>query len=186
MIKINLIPLELLKKERRRLRKVQLSMAAGFFLFSLLSISVFHWWRAHQQEVKFREMSAKLSKLQEIVTQVEQLEQTAAAVKARLQVITELLKGGLLYPYFMQDVAQNLPQGVWLTNLSTSLGPNNTLKVTTSASSFSSDDIADCINKFNATGRFSSIELGAIAGITAATGRMFNFSLIADYKHPSL
>lgn len=187
MIRINLVPENVLAKEAGKARIVQFAILGGLVLVLVAGVSVHHWWKKHKVIMALEETKLQLKKLEEIVKQVEELERTQGIVKARLAEVVTLSKGRPLYPYFMEDVARTLPQGVWLTQLGTTpAGGGALLKVLATASSRSHEDIADWIRSLEGSGRFDTVELGAVSGAASAAGGVFNFTLTANYKNPNL
>ena len=109
------------------------------------------------------------------------MERTAAAVRARLNVITDLLKGRPLYPYFMAEFVRNVPAGIRVRNLTTTGGGSAAapLKLSMSAEARANDDIATWVRRMEGTGRFASVELGAVS-YTPVTD-IYSFTLTAVY-----
>lgn len=186
MIKINLVPEELLAKEIQRQRALQAALVAGVVCLVVVCASMIHVVRVNHLESLLRERDAKLKKLQEIVAQVEQLERDAAAVKARLGVITALLKGRPLYPYFMMDIAKTLPPEVWLGGLTTTSKEGNQLGVGLSASSLTSPAIAEWIRNLERSGLFLEPVLGSISVSGTSAAPVHGFAISTTYKHPGL
>ena len=185
MIRINLVPIDVLAKEQSRLQMVQVGLAGGLVVLLMAGVSFGHWWNKHKVEMALQEQRLELDKLQEIVKQVEELETTQKAVKARLAEVVTLSKGRPLYPYFMEDLARSLPAGVWLTQLTTSPGPAGTLlALSLGASSNSYEDVADWIRNLEGSGRFEKVKLGAVSG--APTGGGMSFTLTTNYKNDTL
>ena len=63
----------------------------------------------------------QLKKLETIVRQVEALEAKVRAVRARMNVIKDLLSARELYPRFMTEILKTFPAGVWITGMTTAL-----------------------------------------------------------------
>jgi Tfp pilus assembly protein PilN len=181
MIKINLVPAEILAKARQRQLVIQAS-AIGLVLSLVLAlISVAHWFSLHQLNNDYKYKEAKLQKLSVIVSEVEQLEKSAAAVRARLGVIDSLLKGRAYYPIFMSQFAATVPSGVTVTNVGTAPKKGkegDTLTLTISAEANSNDDIAAWLRVLGGDTHFSSVELGPVH----AAGKVgYTFSVTTDY-----
>jgi Tfp pilus assembly protein PilN len=178
MIKVNLVPAEILAKARQRQLTIQASLVGGILAVVLVLISVGHWLSLYNLQSDYNIKEAKLKKLGAIVAQVEELEKASAAVRARLSVIEDLLKGRAFYPIFMSDFARTVPAGVRVTQLSTSSQPNSALKLSISGVAASNDDIANWMRALDKSGRFSGVELGAVSSSGA---RQFNFTISTTY-----
>jgi Tfp pilus assembly protein PilN len=180
MIKVNLVPAEILAKARQRQLVFQASLIGGLLGVVLVLISVAHWFGLYRLQNDYLYKEAKLKKLGAIVAQVEELEKAAAAVRARLGVIEDLLKGRAFYPFFMSDFARTVPSGVKVLSLQTVTQPNSTVKLTMTAVALSNDDIAAWVRALQGAPHFGAVELGPI---TAGGGQQFNFAVTATYTN---
>ena len=186
MIKVNLVPAEILAKALQKQRVIQAAVAGAMVVFLLLAVSVLHWVKLERLDSKLAKDEAALKKLEVIVAKVEELERTAAAVRSRLNVINDLLKGRPLYPTFMSDFARSVPVGVRVRSLTTAGGGSSAgpVKLNVSAESRTNEDIAGWVKKMEDSGRFGAVELGPVSAIEGAE-RMYNFTLTSVYT-PSL
>lgn len=202
MIKVNLVPSDILAKAHQKQQMLQAGAAGIASLIVVLLISLGHYYTLEKLQHQYAQDDAHLKKLQVIVAQVEELEKTEAALKARLGVITDLLKGRTTYPYLMSDVAKSVPGGIRLKALiatggGSSVGP---IKLNFTAEAQTNDDIAAWLRKMDAfgnepkapsetrnPGKFGSIELGAVTsgGGGAGAPSVYSFSVTATYT-PSL
>lgn len=186
MIRINLVPQEILDRELQRQRAAQAGVAGCLALVVVLGASLAHWSRAGRLERHLAERLKELDRLKVIVAEVEQLESTANAVKARLAVITELVKGRPLYPYFMADFARTLPPGVWLSSLGTSDKGGNQLGVNAAALASSSEDVSAWLRTLERSGKFQEPALSAVSISDRDGTKVHSFSITTTYKHPEL
>lgn len=178
MIKINLVPAELLAKARQRQLMLQAGVVGGLLVLVLVLVSLGHWFGLLRLESDFSYKESKLKKLSAIVAQVEELEKAAAAVRARLGVIEDLLKGRSFYPIFMSEFARTVPAGVRVTQLNTTTVGNNGLKLTISATAATNEDVAAWIKTLEADSHFAGIELGPVI---AGGLRVHTFTVAATY-----
>jgi Tfp pilus assembly protein PilN len=191
-IKINLVPAEILAKAAQKQQMLQAGAAGVALLVLLAMISAGHYFTLERLNRSLAEKNARLKKLEVIVAQVEELERTAAALRARLGVITDLLKGRTLYPYFMSDFVRSVPPGVRLKSVTTAGGGSagGAIKLTMTAEGNTNDDIAVWMRKMEKFseaktegearpgGKFTNIELGPVN----AGGQGYNFSVTAIYQ----
>ncbi|MBI4423320.1 MAG: PilN domain-containing protein [Elusimicrobia bacterium] len=182
MIRVNLVPRELLDREVQRQRVLQASVVGIAVALVVVGVSVGHWYRASKFEAQLGELNKEYDKLAKIVAQVEELERTANAVRVRLGVIQGLLKGRPLYPYFMADLLTTMPPGVWLTGLTTSQKEPNTLAVTLPATANSSEGVSQWLRNLAETGQWEDPKLSAISVSNAADSKTYSFSLTTIYK----
>lgn len=177
MIKVNLVPADILAKARQRQLMLQASIVGGAFAVIMMCVSAAHWFSLYRLQNDYKYKEAKLQTLSAIVAQVEELEKAAAAVRSRLGVIEDLLKGRAFYPIFMSDFARTVPPGVRVTQLSTSTQPN-ALKLSISGLAATNDDIAAWMRALDKQGRFSGVELGPVS---SAGPRQYNFTITTTY-----
>src|SRR5579859_6728715 len=178
MIKINLVPQELLARARQRQMILQASavgaVVAGFFVL----VSLNHVFGLYRMQNDYKYDESRLQSLKAVVAQVEEAEKAAGAVRSRLKVIDDLLKGRAFYPIFMSDFARTVPATVRVTNLTTSTQANNATKLSISATAQTSDDIASWMRTLQGDAHFAGIELGAV---TASGVRQYSFTITATY-----
>jgi len=165
MIKINLIPHEVLAEQEKKLRILQLGAAASLLAFVIACVSAWRWNTEHSLEVQKLTLRTELNKVTEQVKLVEKVEARLAEVQARLKVITDLLKGRLLNPYFMEDFARSLVSGVWVTGLNTS-GAGQGLKLTVQAKALEKDQIANWLRTLESYG--NTVDSAATPAATPA------------------
>src|ERR1035437_6758496 len=109
MIKINLVPGEILAKARQRQLLLQAGLVGrGLGVLPGL-IPLLHWVRLNRLQNDFKYKESKLKELGAIVAKVEDLKKATDAVRSRLGVIEDLLKGRAFYPLFMSDFARTVP-----------------------------------------------------------------------------
>ena len=178
MIKVNLVPGEILAKARQRQLALQAGLVGGFLAVVVVLISFGHWLSYRAMENDYSYKQSNLKKLSAVVSQVEELEKASDAVRARLGVIESLLKGRAFYPLFMSEFAQTVPAGVRVTSLNTLTQPGSALKLAINATAASSDDIANWMRTLEKNGHFSSVELGPVS---ASAGSQYGFSISTVY-----
>jgi len=186
MIKVNLVPAEILAKAQQRQRIIQAAAAGACAILLVLGVSLGHWMNLKRLETRLAKGTAELKRLEIIVAKVEELERTVGAVRTRLNVITDLLKSRPLYPYFMSDFARSVPLGVRVRSLSTSGGGSggSPLRLTMAAESRTNEDIASWVKRLEASGRFANVELGPVTSAGGAEP-VYSFTLTSVYT-PSL
>jgi Tfp pilus assembly protein PilN len=177
MIKVNLVPHELLARARQRQLLLQLTVLGVLGATALVGVSMLHWVSLFHLENDLKYDESKLNSLKAIVSQVEELEKSAALVHSRLDVIEDLLKGRAFYPLFMSDFARTVPGTIRVTNLGTTSLSSSSVKLSISAVAESSDDIATWMRTLQGNANFSNIELGTVS----SAGRQFSFTITAGY-----
>lgn len=179
MIKVNLVPAEILAKARQRQMMLQGAVVGSIVVCIVLMVSAWHWYGLYQLKNEFAFKEAELRRLDAIVKQVEELEKASAAVRARLGVIEELLKGRAYYPVFMSDFAATVPAGVKVMSLNTTMAPGSQLKLAIGAQGRGSDDVATWVRTLEGNPKFSNVELGPVG----AGGTGYSFTIVTTYTN---
>jgi Tfp pilus assembly protein PilN len=177
MIKVNLVPAEILAKARQRQLMLQAGFLGGALGIVLVVISLVHWAGLYRLQNEYKYKDSKLHELSAIVAKVEELEKAADAVKARLGVIESLLKGRAFYPLFMSEFARTVPGGVKVVNMTTQVQGNGALKLTISAVGNSNDDVAAWMRTLEKDAHFAAVELGPVT----AAANQYNFTITTTY-----
>ncbi len=177
MIKVNLVPGDILAKARQRQLLLQGAVLGSLLALVLVVVSFGHWYGKHALEITLAADEAELKRLDRVVKQVEELEKAAAAVRARLNVIEDLLLGRAFYPIFMSEFAKSVPGGVRVMAMQTAAQAPGTIKLTISAVGNSNEDIAAWIKTLEKNPKFAMVELGAVS----SAGASYNFALTAQY-----
>lgn len=177
MIKVNLVPGDILAKAKQRQLLLQGAVLGSLMALVLVVVSFGHWYGKHALEITLAADEAELKRLDRVVKQVEELEKAAAAVRARLNVIEDLLLGRAFYPIFMSEFAKSVPGGVRVVSMQTSVQAPGTIKLVISASAGTNEDIAAWVKTLERNAKFGAIELGAVS----AAGGAYNFGVTATY-----
>lgn len=177
MIKINLVPSEILAKAKQRQLLLQAAVIGGLMALVLVVVSFGHWYGKHSLEITLAADEAELKRLDRVVKQVEELEKAAAAVRARLGVIENLLLGRAYYPVFMSEFARSVPAGVRVNSLNTTITTPGTMKLTIGGTANSNEDIAAWVKTLEKNVKFGMVELGAVT----VSGMNYTFGMTATY-----
>lgn len=177
MIKVNLVPAELLAKAKQRQLLLQGAVIGSLLAVVLALVSVGHWYGKHTLEITLAADEAELKRLDRVVKQVEELEKAAAAVRARLNVIEDLLLGRAYYPIFMSEFARSVPAGVRVNAMTTASTTPGAIKLAITAVANSNEDIAAWVKALEKHEKFTTVELGPVT----ASGLTYTFALTAMY-----
>lgn len=178
MIKVNLVPAEILAKAAQRQLILQVSAVGAVLLVIVTCVSAGHVYGKYRLEQDLAYNESELKRLSKIVSQVEDLEKAAAAVRARLNVIEDLLRGRGFYPVFMSEFARSVPPGVRVTSLRTTSMPASALKLDISATANTNEDIASWIRGLESNPHFAGVELGPVSSSGART---YTFTVTTTY-----
>lgn len=179
MIKVNLVPAELLAKARQRQLMLQISVVGAASLLLVALISAGHWYGMHSLKNQLAYAEAELQRLDAIVKQVEELEKAANAVRARLGVIEDLLRGRSFYPVFMSDFAKSVPAGIRVVALNTTVTGPGSLKMSITGMADNNEDIAAWVKSMEKNPRFAAVELGPVT----ASALQSAFTMTATYTN---
>ncbi|MCX5797282.1 MAG: PilN domain-containing protein [Elusimicrobia bacterium] len=181
MIKINLVPKEILAKAQQRQKALQFGLAGAAAAFLIVLASLLFVVRLHRLQGELAIDKAELQRLDAVVAKVKEMEAQAKALRDRLGVIDGLDRGRRTYPYFMSDFVRSIPSGVRVKTLDVSGGGGGQLKLNITAEARTNEDIRTWIHKMEDSGRFTSIELGAMTTQESAAGALRSFTLTAAH-----
>lgn len=162
MIRVNLVPQEILDKELQRQRLAQVSLAAGCLALVFAGVSFAHYYKGVQLEARRVEAEAEFKRLEAIVKQVEELEAKARAVKGRLDVIRDLLTARSFYPQFMGRLLEIIGDGIWMTNI-TVTGTGTELVVNLQCRAVSSEAATKWLRALQEAVHFKDPSMGALS-----------------------
>ncbi len=182
MIKINLIPSEIIEKVQQRQRTIQIAFASTILVLMLIGVSAARWMTVQGLEKDLAFNEQELKRLASLVAMVEDLKRRKASLESRLGVVTGLLRGRPAYPYFMSDFTKTVPGGVRVKTLSTIGGGNSPISLSLQADAAKPEDIQSWIKKLIDTGQFSNVTMGDVT-TKKEDGRFIrSFSLTTVYK----
>jgi type IV pilus assembly protein PilN len=181
MIKINLVPNDILAKAQQRQRALQFGVAGAAAAFLVVLVSLGFLARLHRLQSQLLADQAELKRLDAVVAKVKEEDALAAQLRARLKVIDDLDRGRRAYPYFMNDFVKSVPAGVRVKSLDTSGGGSAPLKLNISAEARTNEDIRAWVRRMEDMGRFSNLELGAVNTQESAIGSLRSFTLTASH-----
>jgi Tfp pilus assembly protein PilN len=178
VIRVNLVPKEILDKEAQKQQATLIGIGAGCVVLVLALVSASHYYKAVKLERELTVKKERLKKLEKIVKQVEALEAKANAVRARLNVMGDLLEARELYPRYMSQLLRTFPSGVWLTAMSTS-GSDKGLAASLTAMSRTPEDISRWLRNLEDAPDWANPTIGPITlGAGSGKGNSFNMNVI--------
>lgn len=118
MILINLLPHREAARKRRR-EVFQIAMFAAF-LMGLLIAGAIYWWfqtQIEQQQQKNTFLQSEIKVLDGQIKEIASLEDEIAALRARQKAVEDLQSDRNLPVHLLSELVQQLPDGVYITNL---------------------------------------------------------------------
>lgn len=162
MIRINLLPSD----DRRAKRKISLPtisggavlwVSLGLFLYTgaVAGIWVLQNRKIKDYDTKILALKEESARLAPQLAKIRKLQAEREEVNKRLAIIAALDKDRYLHVRMMNDLAVNVPDNCWLTEVSESGGAKMKLEGIT----FSNFIIADLMMSLEGSGRFSDVAL---------------------------
>ena len=162
MIRINLLPSE----ERRAKRKISLPSISGgavlwvslgtcLYVGAVAGIYVLQDRKIKDYETKIVALKEESARLAPQLAKIRKLQAEREEVNKRLAIIAALDKDRYLHVRMMNDLAVNVPDNCWLTELNETGGTKMTLEGIT----FSNFIIADFMTSLEGSGRFGDVAL---------------------------
>ncbi|RJP17969.1 MAG: hypothetical protein C4520_15290 [Candidatus Abyssobacteria bacterium SURF_5] len=125
MIKINLIPRELVPKKRNLLPHFAVAVLAGVLLLWFGSSLAASYSQLDQDQKRLVLIEEELDSLQEAVAQVKQLEKDKELLSQKEQAVVQITTGRTVWSHELYVLAGLVPDGLWLerVNMSTRRRP---------------------------------------------------------------
>jgi type IV pilus assembly protein PilN len=162
MIRINLLPSE----ERRAKRKISLPNISGgavlwvslgtcLYVGAVAGIYVLQDRKIKDYETKIVALKEESARLAPQLAKIRKLQAEREEVNKRLAIIAALDKDRYLHVRMMNDLAVNVPDNCWLTEVNETGGTKMSLEGIT----FSNFIIADFMTSLEGSGRFGDVAL---------------------------
>ena len=162
MIRINLLPSD----DRKGKRKISLPtvsggavlwVSLGLFVYTsaVAGIWVLQNRKINDYETKILALKEESARLAPQLAKIRKLQAEREEVNKRLAIIAALDKDRYLHVRMMNDLAVNVPDNCWLTDVSESGGSKMKLEGVT----FSNFILADLMTSLEGSGRFSDVTL---------------------------
>jgi len=183
MIKINLLPKEIVKKVTLREKKFLLSIIVLFVVGAFLGLCFLKVAQYGRLRKQLREIEKELVLLETVIKKVDEMEKAKETLAKKLDVIGGLMGNRLIYPQLLDDLARIVPSRVWVTSLLTK-SESDSLSITIEASALDNYAIADFISKLSEAKNFSKVELSKITSKEGKEGEevIRNFGITCEYR----
>ncbi|MFA5138514.1 MAG: hypothetical protein WC728_04710 [Elusimicrobiota bacterium] len=165
MIRVNLVPQDILDRELQKQRLGQIGVIGVFAALLFAGVSYWHHHRKVVLEAEVATAKTELAALEKYKSMLAEATARRDKVVARRKVIEGLLSSRLVYPRFMTDISESMPKGMWLETLKTTNKTNTTLQVDADAAVLKPENAAQWLRGVNAStqpvqltggGRFSA------------------------------
>ncbi|MGB9561518.1 MAG: PilN domain-containing protein [bacterium] len=179
MIRINLLPPELRKKRIPRIIDVTLVYVVFviiLFSFLLNFITVQQKNKISSIERKIEKTKAEIAHYQEIINLVSEIEKVRNTINTRVTVIQELEKKRFLWVNKLVELANNVPDYLWLSSMYEEKD-----KVSLKGSSFSIKSIATFIVQLLKNKVFDSVSLAFIKESYSDFGKTYYFEMSTKF-----
>lgn len=120
MIKINLLPKELVPKERNYLPHVAVAALAAVLFVWFGSSLVVTYAKLHEKEEHLAQLQNELAGLDKAVAQVKQLEAEKDVLSQKEQAVSQIMAGRTVWSHELYVLASLVPEEIWLKNLALS------------------------------------------------------------------
>lgn len=181
MIKINLIPIETVKKRSQADLIILGGALGGFIVLSVAGLFFMRKATLNTLEKDIVIAENELRKYQNIVNQVEALKKRKASLEQRRNIIRSLLAGRLTFPKLMDELIASIPEGIWISNCLTK-SKGDTVDLDIKASSFTNFAIADWITTLEDSKSFMNVELGTISATKQQLPNTKRSQLILNFQ----
>ena len=182
MIKINLLPKEILEKEKGKQIVLLVSFVGLCIVGAAVGLYGLRLLKYNAMKAELRKIENKLQPLQAVIKQVDTIEAEKGRVNIKIGVIKTLLMETLVYPKFMQEISILIPKNVWINKLETRSRPE-ILEVKMNLSATDNHGIARFLATLENSENFDSVGMGAISSKKMEEVEIRNFDLVFNYKY---
>ncbi len=183
MIKINLLPKEILEKEKGKKLVFLIIFACACLLLAVFGTYGMRVLKYRGLNAEIKDIDKKLEPLQETIAKVEKIENEKKKLKTKVGVIKTLMKESLLYPHLMQDISAVIPWNVWMTSLHTNM-KGETLKLKMKLFATNNGGVARFTARLEDSEKFDNVEMGGVLTSTMGEGvEVRTFDIDCDYVH---
>lgn len=183
MVRINLLPKELIKREEVKRIGILLGLGIGLVVCIFMGAYLLKMFTYKRYMSRINKVDRRLSELQAVVGEVERLERSKQMLDKKMDVIRNLVRNRLMYPHLMEELTELLPVRVWLTSVSTTRSMGDVVSMGIDGVSFDNYAIADLITNLESSKTFSKVELTSINAITVESNKVLSFKIICEYNH---
>ncbi len=181
MIRINLLPVRTSRRRETALRQILLA-AAGAVL--VVAGCAYFYFEIDSEIDKLasenQRIEQEITKLKEVIGQVEEFEEKKAELQKKLDVIRTLKANKTGPVHMLDEIASNIPDKCWLTSLS-----EVDRKVELEGVAINNEVIADFISKLEASDYFDDLYLVSTSATETKDGlKLKEFSVTARMTTP--
>lgn len=189
MININLLPKEVVAKQKFKQLITFLSLAGIVLITILLLIYISRSVVLAKLLSESQRIETELKNMESELKEVEQFNKIKDKLESRKKLVERLLSDGLAYPKFMSRLLKVLPDGVWFSNMNTTTLFDSTtgekkitgIKVILSCSSYDKISIADFLSNLENSNMFKDVKLGPINILPQEKYELHNFTVEFTY-----
>jgi type IV pilus assembly protein PilN len=187
MIKINLLAERKPGKVKTRSVGIQLEgvrRGSNVILVAILALGLFvaggWWWMLQREETQWQDKLAQadveLKRLQVALKKTDEYEKQKTLLVKKITLITNLKKMQLVPVHIMDQVARNLPDFLWLDQMS---AVSNKITISGKATTYTA--VSNFYTNLNESGYFSDVALGR----TFEAPEGVSFSLVCNFTSRS-
>lgn len=122
MIKVNLVPDDILAAEKQKELVYKVGAVGVLVAIAFAGVSFWHYNRKVTLEKELVAKKAEFEKLKHFKKKLSNARKKQKRVKQRLQVIRGIIADRELFPRFMQDMIDVIPRGIYVTKLKVTEG----------------------------------------------------------------
>ncbi len=119
MIKINLAPRRYVERIYSKIYIAKLAFVFFIFISLLSMISIFKYTRLKTLEIEYAALEQEKKYLDKDIERSKKVEEEINQINNYVSSVEKLSKNRFLYPVFLQDIVNNLPETMWFNGVDT-------------------------------------------------------------------
>ncbi|MGM0567678.1 MAG: PilN domain-containing protein [Elusimicrobiota bacterium] len=180
MIKINLLPKEFEEKALKKKKIALIIAVAALFVVGVFGVFIMRITELSRLRGNIERADRRLMELRPVVEKVEELESRKEDLLNKIDVIEGLMEVRLITPVFMEDMADIMPTGVWLTALTAGSG-EEIIDLDLSVRAADNYAVADFLNALEMSDKFSDLQFTGLSSTSFEDEEVRTFNISCKY-----
>ncbi len=180
MIKINLIPPEILEKRKQAQYRIRIYIFSLLLILGVVVFTVFQFQRRHKIETEIIKVNKTIAELKPFLKKAEALKEEVKNMDETINSLGNLIKDQFFWSYILDELANLLPDNVWLKRLS--LERKGNIRIRGTVILAQRGDIYDFVPRLDNSLYFTKVSPPTTTLSTGGGQQTVDFTINCEYK----